>query len=418
MTGHANDSQHCVVIGAGIVGVATGIWLARAGIKVTLIDRQAPGEGTSHGNAGVLAACSMVPVTSPGLVQKAPGLLLNKDSPLFMRWSYLPRIAPWLWRYLSYANDTDTQRISEHLAFIVGDSVEQHQDLAGNTEADRWLHPSDYQFAYPSMADYEADAYVWDIRRRHGFEPDILKGAKVREKEPALGPGIDVLAVLSGHGHISSPGLYVKSLANVFKSLGGTLLQAAVEDFKLEEGRVSAVITDHGPIDCNHAVVATGVWSKYLCERFGLNIPLESERGYHVIFKNPSTRVSVPTMITSGKFVATPMHDGMRCAGIVELGGLDAGPSQAPIDLLMRHVKRTFPDMQYTDTVEWMGHRPAPADSLPFIGEIGQTGVYTAFGHHHIGLTGGAKTGRLVAELICNERGPEKLEAYRPDRFS
>ena len=308
----------CVVVGAGIVGVATGIWLARSGVQVTLIDRLPPGEGTSHGNAGVLAACAMVPVTGPGLISKAPGLLLDKDSPLFMRWSYLPKIAPWLWRYLSYANDDDTQRISDQLSFIVGDSVEQHQDLAGNTEADRWLRPSDYQFAYRTLADYEADAYVWAIRQRHGFEPQILTGNVVREKEPALGPEIDVLAVVKKHGHITSPGLYVKSLAKVFEGLGGTIRQADVEDINLSNGRVTTVQTNEGALECDHAVIATGVWSKHLCERFGLQIPLESERGYHVIFKNPSVRVTIPTMIASGKFVATPMHDGMRCAGIVE----------------------------------------------------------------------------------------------------
>ncbi len=413
-----DSSSHCVVIGAGIVGVSIGIWLARAGMKVTLVDRQAPGEGTSHGNAGVLAACSMVPVTGPGLARKAPRMLLNKDFPLFLRWSYLPRLAPWLWRYMSFANDVDTRRISEKLAFIVGDCVEQHQDLAGNTEADSWLKPSDYQFAYRTMEDYEADAYVWSLREQHGFSPQILRGAAVREKEPVLGADIDVLAVVGNHGHISSPGLYVKALGRVFEGLGGTITRATAEDFKLVDGRVTAVDTDQGPIDCDNAVIATGVWSKHLCERFALKIPLETERGYHVIFKNPSAMVSVPTMIASGKFVATPMHDGMRCAGIVELGGLEAGPSREPIELLMRQVKRTFPDLQYADTVEWLGHRPAPADSLPFIGQIGSTGVYTAFGHHHIGLTGGAKTGRLVADLICNEQPNEELHAFRPDRFS
>ena len=413
----SKSKLNCVVVGAGIVGVATGIWLARAGAQVTLIDRLPPGEGTSHGNAGVLAACAMVPVTGPGLLSKAPGLLMDKDSPLFMRWSYLPKIAPWLWRYLSYANDDDTQRISDKLAVIVCDSVEQHQDLAGNTEADRWLQPSDYQFAYQTLADYEADAYVWSIRQRHGFEPQILTGNEVREKEPVLGPSIDVLAVVKRHGHITSPGLYVKSLARVFESLGGTIRQAAVDELTLTDGRVTAVQTSEGSFACDHAVIATGVWSKRLCEQFGLKIPLESERGYHVIFKNPSNQVSIPTMITSGKFVATPMHDGMRCAGIVELGGLEAGPSNQPVELLMRHVRRTFPSMTYSDTVEWLGHRPALADSLPFIGEIGQTGVYTAFGHHHIGLTGGPKTGRMIAELIIGERSASELAAFRPDRF-
>ena len=122
-------------------------------------------------------------------------------------------------------------------------------------------------------------------------------------------------------------------------------------------------------------------------------------------------------MIASGKFVATPMVDGLRCAGILEFGGLEAGPSKAPIEFLMRQVRSALPGLTWQSTVEWMGHRPAPIDSLPFIGEVRNTGVYTAFGHHHIGLTGGAKTGRLVADLITGERDDSRLQAFRPDRF-
>jgi len=408
----------CVVIGAGIVGVSTAIWLSRAGRKVILVDKLDPGEGTSHGNAGVLAACSMVPVTVPGLLGKVPKLLLDKDSPFFLRYSYLPKLFPWLISYLGYANDTDTQAIARKLHYIVGDSVEQHQDLAGNTEADQWLAPSDYQFAYRTIKDFQADSYVWSIRRQYGFVPQLLRGAAVREKEPALGDDIDVLAVLEKHGHIKSPGLYVKSLARVFQSLGGEIKKTSVNDITLVDGTVQSVETDQGVIACSSAVIATGVWSKPLCEKFGLKIPMESERGYHVIFKNPSVGVKSPTMIASGKFVATPMHDGMRCAGIVELGGLDAGPSRAPLELLMRHVKRTFAQLDYDEAVEWLGHRPAPIDSLPLIGEIAASGVYTAFGHQHIGLTGGAKTGRLVAELITGDCDPGTLQEYRPDRFT
>jgi D-amino-acid dehydrogenase len=405
-------------MGAGIVGVSTAIWLARAGRKVTLVDRQAPGEGTSHGNAGVLASCSVVPVTTPGLVGKAPGLLMDADFPLFLRWSYLPRLAPWLMRYLSYANDADTRRIASALTYVIGDSVEQHQDLAGNTRADQWLVPSDYQFAYRSRKEFEADNYVWALRRDNGFEPEIIEGAAVQEKEPALGPEIDLLAVMKQHGYIRSPGLYVKSLAEVFAELGGTFVQSTVRDVQLVDDKVTAVNTDQGTLDCDSAVLATGVWSGPLGRKLGFKVPMESERGYHVIFREPSQTVTAPTMIVSGKFVATPMHDGMRCAGIVELGGLQAGPSKAPIELLLRHVKRTFPNLTYSDTVEWLGHRPAPVDSLPFIGQIGSTGVFAAFGHHHIGLTGGAKTGRLVAALITGEQNPAQLHAFRPDRFN
>lgn len=412
------ETSHTVVVGAGIVGVATALWLARAGHRVTLIDRSAPGEGTSHGNAGVLAACAMVPVTTPGLLLKAPKMLFSSEFPLFMRWSYLPKLAPWLYRYLSFANDKDTQRIAEQLNYIVGDSVEQHHDLAGNTKADEWLVPSEYQFAYPSRTEFDADSYAWKLRKEHGFVPELIDGPAVHEKEPALSSDITLLAVMKDHGHIRSPGKYVKALADVFQDLGGTFQIASVKDIELVDDKIKSVVTDQGAIACDSVVLAMGVWSGPIATKLGLNIPMESERGYHVIFKNPSQQVSCPTMITSGKFVATPMYDGMRCAGMVEFGGLEAGPSKAPIDFLMRKFKTTFPDVTYSETEEWLGHRPAPTDSLPFVGQIRNTGIYTGFGHQHIGLTGGAKTGRVIAGLISGEQDESELSAFRPDRFN
>ncbi|MBX2883749.1 MAG: FAD-dependent oxidoreductase [Granulosicoccus sp.] len=412
------NKSHTVVIGAGINGVAAAIWLARAGRQVTLVDRLPPGEGTSHGNAGVLAACSMVPVTAPGLARKAPFLLLDKHFPLFLRWSYLPTLSPWLIRYLSNANDQDTRRIASKLTTIVADSVEQHQELAGNTEADEWLAPSDYQFAYASRAAFDADRYVWSLRRDNGFEPELIEGGAVQEKEPALSSAIGLLAVMKQHGFVRSPGQYVKSLARVAQGLGASLMQASVQDIDLVDGHVHAVQTDQGAVACDSVVLAAGVWSTTLAKKLGISVPMESERGYHVLFKDPSVSVSAPTMIASGKFVATPMADGLRCAGIVELGGLKAGPSKAPLALLMSQVKQTLPTMTWSNTIEWLGHRPAPSDSLPFIGQIRNSGVFTAFGHHHIGLTGGAKTGRLVAGLICGEQSADSLKAYDPMRFS
>ena len=162
-------SKQVVIVGAGIVGVSTAIWLRRAGCDVTLIDRGAPGQGTSFGNGGVLAACAMVPVTTPGLTLKGPGLLLDPDFPLFMRWSYLPKLAPWLFRYLSRANDTDTRRIAEGLTTIVADSVEQHQSLVDNTSAARFMNTSDYSFAYADRSAFNADSSVWELRKLAGL---------------------------------------------------------------------------------------------------------------------------------------------------------------------------------------------------------------------------------------------------------
>ncbi len=407
-----------VVIGAGIVGVSTAIWLRRAGMDVVLVDRGAPGQGTSYGNAGVLANCSMVPVTTPGLIPKGPGLALDPNFPLFMRWSYLPRLFPWLVKYLSHANDNDTRRIAHGLTPIVGDSVEQHHALANGTRAADWIVDSDYTFAYPDRAGFEADGYVWGLRRAAGFDPLLIEGTGVRDYEPNLGPDIGCLAVMKNHGYVRDPGAYVAALAEEFQSLGGAVRQADVKGFTFSDGRVSAVQTDAGSIPCDRAVLATGVWSKPLMKQLGLSIPLETERGYHIVFEGAEGGPSVPIMVASGKFVATPMAAGLRCAGIVEFGGLEAGPSNAPFALLRRQVKNAFPNFTAINEIEWQGHRPAPSDSLPLIGEVEQTGIYAGFGHHHIGLTGGPKTGRLLAQVLIGQHPNIDMTPYDPARFA
>ena len=409
--------KNVVVIGAGIVGVSAAIWLARAGASVTLLDRNGPGTGTSYGNAGVLAACSVVPVTTPGLVAKGPKLLLDPNFPLFLRWGYLPKLAPWLVRYLGHANDSDTRRIAAGLSPIVGDTVEQHHALADGTDAAQWVVDSDYVFAYADRAAFEADRYVWALRKEAGFEPELIEGEAVRDYDPAFGPSIGLLARMTDHGFVRDPGGYVQSLARVFEGEGGRVKRAEVRDIRLSDGRVTGVETEAGLEECDTAVLTTGVWSKPLARKLGVSVPLETERGYHIVFKDPSIRLRAPAMVATGKFVATSMEDGLRCAGIVEFGGLEAGPSDAPLALLKKQAAETFPTLEYDGVEDWLGHRPAPADSLPLIGEIGHTGVIAGFGHHHIGLTGGPKTGRLIADLITEKGTNLDLAPYNPGRF-
>ncbi|WP_299778742.1 FAD-dependent oxidoreductase [uncultured Roseobacter sp.] len=411
-------SQQVIVIGAGIVGVSTGIWLRRFGADVTLVDRAAPGQGTSYGNAGVLAACSMVPVTGPGLISKAPGMLLNRDFPLFLRWAYLPKLVPWLMKYLGNANDADTRRIARDLTPIVADAVEQHKALTDQTGAAHWVTDSDYHFAYASRAAFDADGYTWALRKAAGFQPILSEGAGVQDKEPNLSSAIGCLATMKDHGFIRDPGAYVAALAEEFCQMGGKIVTTEVVDFDLSGGRIKAVLTRDGPMPCDTAVLATGVWSKPLMRKLGISVPLESERGYHIVFEGAENGPRAPTMVASGKFVATPMAAGLRCAGVVEFGGLEAGPSKAPFALLRRKIKEAYPALTHSREEEWMGHRPAPADSLPLIGEIGQRGVMTAFGHHHIGLTGGPKTGRLVAEMLTGRSPNIDLGVYTPNRFA
>ncbi len=412
------DPDHVVVIGAGIVGVSTAIWLRRFGARVTLVDRLAPGESTSHGNGGVLAACAMLPVTAPGLLRRAPGMLLDSDAPLFLKWAYLPRLLPWLLKYLGHANAPETRRIAQALTPIVADSVDQHMALTDGLSARRHVVPGDYVYAYPDRATFDAEAGAWDLRAEFGFAPRLIEGDAVRDFEPTLGPSITCLAVMQDHGHVRDPGGYVKALARDLVAMGGEIRQTDVRDVTLTEGRITEIVTGDGPLACDRAVIATGVWSGPLMRKLGLNIPLESERGYHIVFEGAENGPRVPFMINAGKFVATPMDAGLRCAGILEFGGLDAAPSRAPFALLRRQVKRAFPGLTHGHEVEWMGHRPATSDSLPLIGQIRDTGIYAAFGHHHIGLTAGPKIGRMLAGLMTGQPSNTDLTPYQPGRFA
>ena len=407
------------IIGAGIVGVSTAVWLQRHGIAAVLIDRGGPAAGTSFGNAGVLASASVVPVTVPGLIGKAPGMALSKKHPLFLSWPYLPTLMPWLTRYLSHCRPAQVERIATALAPLLRNSLADHQALATGTGAEKYITPAEYVYVYRDRAHFESDAFGWSLRQRKGFQWTEYEGEAFHRYDPVFSAQQNFAASVHDHGRISDPGQYVKTLAQHFVAGGGSIIRENVDDFIQQNRTVTGVRTGGDTIDCSAVVVATGAWSKGLMKKLGCNIPLEAERGYHIELYEPSTVPKMPTMIAEGKFVMTPMEGRLRFAGVVEFGGLVAGASKAPIDFLKRYIHRVIPDLQWTETKEWLGHRPAPTDSVPVIGKApGLEGAYVGFGHQHVGLTGGAITGRLLANMIAQQ--PQKIDMtpYRADRFA
>ena len=414
-----SQSKPIIVVGAGIVGVSTAIWLQRDGHEVILFDKLGPGQGTSYGNGGVLAACGVVPVNSPGIIKSAPKMIFNPDSPLFLRWTYLPKMLPWLIRYLSRANQRDTQATGVALTNLLFDTLEQHENLAKNTGAEKWLKPSDYLFIYKDKAAFEKDSVTWSLRKKMGFVWDEMNSSEFEEYDPVFNGGDYYAIRLKNHGHITDPGKYVEELAAYFVKQGGKLVIGQVTDIEKSNGQLVAAKTSRGTIACSKLVLAAGIWSNNLAKKLGFKASMESERGYHIELINPSVMPRAPMMIASGKFVVTPMEGRIRCAGIVEFGGIDAPPSVAPFKLLKKQIHQMIPDLTYDGIEEWMGHRPAPSDSIPFIGPIKNTkGAFAAFGHHHIGLTGGPKTGRIIADMIGERKCNIDLAPYEVSRFT
>lgn len=412
------SAKTVIVVGAGICGVSTAIYLNRMGYKVSLIDKGKPGMGASYGNSGLLAQWAVDPVASPDLWRIGPKYLANKNSPLFIKWGYMPRMLPWLIRFLSNATDKGARHVVGSLGPLLSDAVDQHKSLVQNTPLDGWVRDSKISFVYKNKKHFDSDAFSWKMKKTAGLIPKAVTGDAVQEEEPILGNNYRYLAVLEGQGHITDPGQYVAKLADHFISLGGRVISAQVHDLqKNTDGRVSGINTDIGTIPCDFAVITAGIWSKELTKKLGLKIPLEAERGYHVIFKNPSVLPRNPLLMVDGKFGVNSMDMGLRCAGTVELGDHKSGPSIAPIKLIKNHARRAFPKLTFSESQEWMGFRPSTPDSLPVIGEIENSGIFVGFGHQHVGLTAGPKTGYLLSQMVAGQNPNMDLSAFNPSRF-
>ena len=404
-----SETPHVVVVGAGIVGVSTAIWLQRAGARVTIVDREGPAAGASFGNAGVLAAASIVQIPVPGLWRKLPALLFGRDGPVFVRWGSLPRMLPFLMRYMASARNVE--RTATSLSAMLHDCADQHLALARETPAERFVEPGDYVFAYENRAAYEKDALGWSLRRRHGHPFEEMDGGAFARYDPVMARGFGFAVRCPEHGRITDPGAYVRALFEHAVSQGARFVRAEVRGV---DGARCAALTDDGEIGGDHVVVTAGVHSAALSG----GQPVIAERGYHMEFLGPSHVPRSPTMIAAAKFVLSPMEGRLRAAGIVEFGPADARRSPKPFALLKRQTMRALPDLRYAETREWMGYRPATIDSLPFVGRLRQKeNVWCGFGHQHVGLSAGPKTGRWIADMIGGRVPNMDMAPFSPARF-
>lgn len=409
---------HAVVVGAGIVGAATALNLLRQGFAVTLLDAKEPGEGTSYGNAGVMASCAVVPVPVPGIWKKLPAMLRDPMGPLSLDVLHVIRHAKWFLDYLRFGRAAEVERIASELFKLTDGAIDEHIALARDTGAEPWVAPQDYLYIYARREDFEAEAYAWGIRRSHGIDWTEIGQAELAELEPDLTKDITFGVRLPRHGYALDPSKLVKGLVETFRAQGGVFLKARTHRIERTADGAEAVQTEAGRIAFDRLVIAAGAWSAPLAAQLGAKIPLMSERGYHVQFRDPGVRHTHPLMVSSGKYVATPMAGGLRLAGMVEFRPMDAPPNPDLSKRLEAHARLLFPSARLDACETWMGHRPSLPDSLPVIGAVpGHPNVFLAFGHQHIGLTTGPRTGRLVAQMVAGERTNLDLSAFRADRF-
>ncbi|KAB1074655.1 NAD(P)/FAD-dependent oxidoreductase [Methylobacterium planeticum] len=421
----AGSSRHVVIIGSGAVGTVSAIECLRAAHRVTVVDPGQPGgeHASSYGNAGWLSSHSVIPPAEPGMWKKVPSFLLDPLGPLSIRWTYLPVILPWLIRFLLEARSAaQVEQTAEALRTLLVDAPKFHASLAAEAGVAGLIERRGVLHVYPDRAAFEDDARSWAIRRKVGVAWLELSAEELRQREPDLHPRYTFGLVVEEAGHCRDPGNYVAALARLACERGARYVATRATGFRHAQGRLTAVTTEQGDIACDCAVVAAGARSRALAASLGDPLPLESERGYHVMIPDAEVGPRTPVMASDAKMIANFMDGGLRAAGQVEFAGLAAAPNWKRADILRDHLISMFPKLAGSVPADsprvWLGHRPSMPDGRPCIGPARKTAdVIYAFGHGHVGLVGSARTGRIVAQLVSRAAPEIPLSPFDPRRF-
>lgn len=410
--------KHVTVVGAGIVGVCSAAYLQREGYAVTVIDRQPPGMATSFGNAGSISPSAVLPVAMPGMIKRIPGWLLDPLGPLTIRWSYLPRITPWLVRFLRHASREEVARVAAAMRSLMEPVFDDYERILPAGTFRDLIRRNGCLYVYESESELAAARWTIELRRKLGAQMQEIGAEEIRRLEPALNRKFSRGIFAPDNGSTVDPHRLVNAIADQIRANGGEILQAEVHDLKIGLDGPRSLVTNAGERQVDGLVIAAGAWSAGLMRKLGISVPLETQRGYHITFADPNVPVGRTVMWNKRSVFANPMTPGLRIAGTVELAGLKAPPNYDRADRLGEIGAELFPDLNTSRPSRWMGHRPCLPDSLPVIDKSRRyPKVVMAFGHQHVGMCSGAPSGRLVAELMAGRAPTIDLKPFAAYRF-
>jgi D-amino-acid dehydrogenase len=392
------------VLGAGIVGVCSALALQREGHGVTLVDRDEPGKGCSFGNAGILHAGGVLPLGRPGILGKVPGMLLDPEGALVIRPRHLPRLAPWFAKMLAASRPGAVEQASRALAPLALGARGAYGPLLLEAGAENIVRPRGELYAYRTQRGFDAEERDMVVRKRFGVPVETLDAGALRDLEPALSPEYRYGHYQPASAYVSSPYRLVQALAQLFVRNGGKVLRQDVR-------QASELVYEN-------LVICAGAFSRAFAAAFGADVPLQTWRGYHIMVAPDSVKLNGLVVDGDMHFAVTPMEEGIRVAGLVEFASLEAPPNYARADLFLKLARRLIPSFPRSAESRWMGHRPGTPDSVPVIGRSpAARNVFFNFGHGTLGLTFGAISGQILADVVAGRRGAIDATPYRAERF-
>ena len=408
--------KNIAVIGAGIVGICSAYFLKKSGFNVTLIDKEKPGTMTSFGHACSFADYANVPVNYPGLIWDIPSMLLRKDGPLAIDLFYILKNLPWAIRFLKNCNKEKVNEIASSLTNLLKHSQISYDEIFQDVDVSEYISHEENLYLFDSKKSFEDNEYANVIRKNNNVKVRNLNKNEVRELEPNIAEVYYAGQIFTGSRHTTNPLAISNKIFDKFLELGGIYINQNVKNIIQKEKKIELCLEDKN-FYFDKIIVSTGAWSNQIANKFGDKFPLDTERGYHILFDTNEKLINRPVAWSESGFYLIQIHDGIRAAGTVEIAGLKKPPNKKRLAMIERQSRKVLPQLREVKST-WMGRRPTLPDSLPVIGKSqNNNNVIYAFGHQHVGWTLGAVTGKIIDSLSKDQVPNIDISAYAPDRF-
>jgi len=405
------------IVGAGIQGISNALFLQKKGFKVTIFDRDEPGSHTaSYGNAGHFSPYASVPINRPDILTDVPAMLLSSTGPLALKWNYVPKMIPWFVQFIKNCSTKKMMHTAKNMHQILDLALPAYDELFNEIELEGLVEKKGILYIWNDKSLQSRELEI-NVRNKLGVDQQVVTPKEIHDLEPNIKP-IYHGGVYYQHGrHARNPKKILLKLYELFLKKGGKFLKMNIKDINFDakkpilKSEIQSFIFDR-------VVIACGSFSKRLTDNLDEKIPLDTERGYHVHFKDCEHLLSRPVIFQNRGFGITPMEQGLRVVGTVEFGGLKNPLSKSRIKNLINNAKYMMGDLPDHED-EWLGFRPTLPDYLPVIGPSKKhKNVFYCFGHHHLGWTLGPISGKIIAGMIAEENTNLDLKPYSSLRFN
>ena len=405
------------IIGSGIQGVCSGLFLIKKGFKVTLFDKTEPGDlSASYGNAGHFSPYASVALNRPDILADVPAMLLSSSGPLALKWNYAFKMLPWFLKFIQNCSTKNMKHTTHYMHQILDIAIPAYDELFEEIDISQLVEKRGIMYIWNNQNLKSRELEI-NLRKELGVEQQLLNKKEIHDLEPNIKDIYHAGVFYSQARHAKNPKKILLKLFDLFLKKGGEFKKKNVETINFSNEN-PIIKTNNENLEFNKVLITCGAFSKKLTDKIGERIPLDTERGYHIHFKGCEHLVSRPVVFSNRGFGMTPMEQGLRVVGTVEFGGLKNPLTKNRINNLVNNAKFMLDGLPEHED-EWLGFRPTLPDYLPVIGvSKNYKNIFYSFGHHHLGWTLGAISGKIISGLIANEKTNLNLKPYSSQRFA